>query len=94
MADTDQEAQWRKGFEKIGPDMLWLQLVDTRIVSDTRYIRCAQAWILEKEAEKATIETKRFQKVLRWAIIASVAGVLAAIAAWVAAWPIIKAWLS
>jgi hypothetical protein len=28
MADTEQEAQWRKAFEMIGPETLRLQLVD------------------------------------------------------------------
>jgi hypothetical protein len=93
MADTDQEAKWRKGFEMVGPDTLRLQLATVLSSQSTEYKRCAEKWILEKDAEAAAVDRERFQKVLRWAIIAAAASVLAAIAAWVAAWPIMKEWL-
>jgi hypothetical protein len=93
MADTEQEAQWRKAFEKIGPDTLRLKLATTDVTLPTEYIRCAEAWILEKDAEKTALESERYHKLSRWAITAGIAGILAAIAAWVAAWPIMKEWL-
>jgi hypothetical protein len=56
------------------------------------YTRDAEQWLREKEAEAIAVEQERFRKVLAWAIIAAVMGILATIASWIAAWPIIKGW--
>jgi hypothetical protein len=50
-------------------------------------------WLREKDAEATAIEQRRFRKVLAWAITAGVMGILATIASWIAAWPVIKEWI-
>ena len=92
MADTEQEAQWCKAFEMIGPETLRLRLEHRRNEYHGEYGRAAEVWLLEKDAEATALDRKRFRKILGWAITAGVAGILGAIAAWVAAWPIMKEW--
>jgi hypothetical protein len=93
MADTEQEAKWRKEFEMVGPDTLRFHLVATPASFPTELKRCAEAWILEKEAEKAAIETKRFRKILGWTIAGTLAAFVAALAAIVSAWPQVATWI-
>ena len=81
MADSDQETQWRKEFEMVGPDTLRFNLAATPASFPTELKRCAEAWILEKEAEKAAIETKRFRKILGWTIAGTLAAFVAALTA-------------
>jgi len=50
-------------------------------------------WLFEKAAEAAAVDRKRFQTIRRWAMIGGVAAVVAAIAALIAAWPVIKEWI-
>ena len=73
----------------IGPEQL-SSIAETNFHQITRE---AQIWLREKAAEVAVIERKRFQTILIWAINAGIAGVLAAIAAWIAAWPVVKEWI-
>jgi hypothetical protein len=89
----DERQNWRKAFAMIGPEQLRLRLEFRRGELPPEYAREAEIWLLEKDAEKAATEQKRFRKVLRWAIIAGVAGILAAIPAWIAAWPVVKEWI-
>lgn len=89
---SSEHQNWRKAFEKIGPAQLRLRLEHRRTEFSPEYAREAEAWLLERDAEAAATELLRFRKILRWAIIAGVAGVLAAIPAWIAAWPVIREW--
>jgi hypothetical protein len=50
-------------------------------------------WIGEQETAAQRVEDRRFQIIRRWTIAAAVAGIVAAIGALVAAWPVIKEWL-
>ena len=86
---TDE--RWRKGFEMTGPETLRLQL--SRNEFSGEYRQEAIKWLLEKDAEAAAIDRKRFQIISRWAIIGGVAAVVAAIAGLIAAWPVIKEWI-
>jgi hypothetical protein len=87
-----ERQSWRKAFEMIGPAQLRLRLEHRRTELAPHYAR-AEIWLLEKDAEAAAAERKRFQTIRRWTVIAAVASVLAAIAAWIAAWPVIKEWI-
>jgi hypothetical protein len=92
MSDAD-ERHWRKAFEATGPAQLRLRLEHRRAEFPDEYAREAEAWLLEKDAENAATELKRFRIIRRWTVIAGVAGVLAAIASLIGAWPVIKGWL-
>jgi hypothetical protein len=50
-------------------------------------------WLSERDAKAASIERHRYQVIRLWTIFAAVTGSLAAIAAWLAAWPVIKEWM-
>ncbi len=89
---ADERQSWRKAFEMIGPEQLRLRLEHRRNEFAPDYAREAEIWLLEKGAEAAAIERQRFQTIRTWAMIAGIAGVLAAVAAWIAAWPVIKEW--
>jgi len=52
-----------------------------------------QQWLIQEDAKAAAIEYGRFRTIRFWAVVGGVTGALAAIAAWIAAWPIIKSWL-
>jgi len=90
---ADERQSWRRAFEMIGPAQLRLRLEHRRNEYAPDYAREAELWLLEKDAEAAAVERKRYNTILRWAIIAGIAGVVAAIAAWIAAWPVIKDWI-
>jgi hypothetical protein len=77
----------------IGPEQLRLRLEHRRTEIPDDYAREAERWLLEKAAETAAIHRKRFQTIRCWAVVGGVSGVLAAIAAWIAAWPVIKEWI-
>jgi hypothetical protein len=91
---TDERQNWRKAFEVIGPSQLRLRLEHRRTELPNEYAREAEIWLLEKDAEAAALEAYRFRKLLRWTIVAGVAGVLAALAACIAAWPVIREWFN
>jgi hypothetical protein len=93
----DERQSRRKGFEAIGPQQLRLRLrlrlEHRRGEYDGEVGREAEQWLLEQDAKAAAVERKRFQTLRCWAIVAGVTGTLAGVAAWIAAWPIIKGWL-
>lgn len=89
----DERQSWRKAFELIGPQTLRLRLEHRRGEYDGDYGREAERWLQEQDAKATAVESKRFQTLRRWAIVAGVTGTLAAVAAWIVAWPIIKGWL-
>ena len=86
---TDEKKNWRKAFEMVGPDTLRLKLATSNVTLATEYIRCAEKWILEKEAEKAAVESKGFHKILGWTIAGTLAAIIAAVAAIISAWPVV-----
>ena len=89
---ANERENWRKAFEKIGPEQLRLRLEHRRNEYADEYGREAELWLLEKDAETARIEHRRFRTIRFWAIIGGIASVTAAIAAWIAAWPVIIGW--
>jgi uncharacterized membrane protein YdbT with pleckstrin-like domain len=91
MTDKDELERWRKAFEKTGPETLRLQL--GRSDHTGEYRQEAIKWLLEQDARAATIERERFQTMRRWTIIGVVVAGIAAIAALIAAWPVIKDWI-
>jgi hypothetical protein len=80
---TDERQSWRKAFEMIGPAQLRLRLEHRRLEMRPDYAREAEVWLLEKDAEAAAVERKRYETIRSWAIIAGIADVLAAIAGWI-----------
>jgi hypothetical protein len=93
MPTPDERKKWREAFELTGPELLRLQMETRRNEFGADYTREAELWLLEKDAQAAAIESKRFQTIRRWSIIGGVAAVVAAIAGLIAAWPVIKEWL-
>jgi hypothetical protein len=91
-SQTDQRQNWRKAFEMIGSKTLRLRMETRRSEYAGDYGREAELWLLEQDAKAAALETKRFRTIRLWAIIAGVTGALAAIAAWIGAWPAIIGW--
>jgi hypothetical protein len=89
---TDERQNWRKAFEMLGPKTLRLRLESRRNEYAGDYGREAEVWLLEKAAEAAAIDQKRFQIVRCWSIIGGVAAVVAAIAGLIAAWPVTQSW--
>jgi hypothetical protein len=83
---TSEPANWHKAFETIGSACVRLQLETRRNEYPAEYTKEAYAWLREKEAEAAE------RSLLRWAIVAGAAAILGAIAAWIAAFPVIKEW--
>ena len=90
---TDERANWRKAFEMIGPAQLRLRLEHRRSEFAPDYAREAETWLLEQDAEATATERKRFQTIRCWTVVAGIASILAAIAAWITAWPIVKVWI-
>lgn len=91
---ADERQSWRRAFEMLGPEQLRLRLEFRRGEYSGEYGREAEKWLLEMDAKAATIELERFKTIRLWAIIAGVAGVAATIIALIAAWPVIKGWVS
>jgi hypothetical protein len=89
---TDQRQNWRKAFTMIGPKTLRLRMETRRGEYGGDYGREAELWLLEQDEKAIALEAKRYRTIRLWAIIAGTVGALAAIAAWIAAWPIIIAW--
>jgi len=90
---TDERQNRRKAFEQIGAEQLSLRLEHRRNEYPDEYAREAERWIVEQRTKSAEIEHGRFRTIRFWAIIAGVTGALAAIAAWIAAWPVIEGWI-
>jgi hypothetical protein len=93
MPTPDERKKWREAFEWTGPKLLRLRLETRRNEFPADYTREAEQWLREKDAEAIAVEQKRFRKILVWAITAGVMGILATIASWIAAWPVIKEWI-
>jgi hypothetical protein len=91
MTDANELESWRKAFEKTGPETLRLQLGRNDYAGE--YRQEAIKWLLEQDAKAAAIERERFQTMRRWTIIGVVVAAIAAIAALIAAWPVIKEWI-
>jgi hypothetical protein len=89
MTPSEQES-WRKAFEMIGPDQLRLRLEFRRNEFSPQYARAAELWILEQEEEKAALEAGRYRKVLWWTIAGFAVALIAALAAVVSAWPVVR----
>jgi hypothetical protein len=89
---TSERESWRRAFEMIGPEQLRLRLEFRRSEYSGEYGQEAERWLSEKAAEAARIERERFAVIRSWAIIAGVAGIAAAIAGGIAAWPVFKGW--
>jgi hypothetical protein len=87
-----ERANWRKAFEKIGPETLRLRLEHRRAEYAGEYAREAEIWLLEKDAERAAVELRRFKTIRVWTIVAGVGGGIAAIAGLIAACPVIREW--
>jgi hypothetical protein len=92
-ADDQQRQNWREAFEKIGREQLRLRLEHRRGEYDGEYGREAERWLFEQDAKVAAVERKRFRTIRRWTVLAGITGTLAAIAAWISAWPILKQWI-
>jgi hypothetical protein len=88
----NEHLSWRKAFEAIGPDTLRLRLEHRRAEFSNEYAREAEVWLLEKDAEKAAVELRRFKIIRLWTIVAGVAGGVAAIAGVIAAFPVVRDW--
>jgi hypothetical protein len=82
---TRERESWRKAFAMIGPETLRLRLETRRGEYTGEYAREAEKWLLEKDAEAAAMDRRRFSTIRFWTIIAAVAGVIAAVAAIIAA---------
>lgn len=89
----DERQNWRKAFEMIGPAQLRLRLEHRRNEFAPDYAREAEVWLLEKDAQAAAIELRRFRTLQRWSVVAGIAGIVAAAAALIAAWPVIRDWM-
>jgi hypothetical protein len=89
----DERQSWRKASEMIGPAQLRLRLEHRRAEFSNDCAREAEIWLLENDTESTAIELERFKVIRLWAIIAGVAGSIAAIAGLIAAWPVIKEWI-
>ncbi|MGA3064661.1 MAG: hypothetical protein ABSD90_15820 [Methylocystis sp.] len=74
----------------IGPDQLRLRIEIRRAEISDQYARAAEAWIMEQEAKKAALEAGRYRKVLGWTIAGFVVALIAAFAAMVSAWPVLR----
>ena len=92
---TEERQNIRDYFETIGSQKLRLLLEHYPNALPTEYVGDAVAWLLEKEAEAAfAIERGRCSRILTWTtIVVAAVGAVEAVAAWIAAWPVITAWI-
>jgi hypothetical protein len=88
-----EKQNWRRAFEMIGPETLRLRLEHRRNEYANEYGREAELWLLEQDAKAAALEHDRFRTIRFWAIVGGVTGAVAAVAACIAAWPVVKEWL-
>jgi hypothetical protein len=75
---TDEERSWRNAFQKIGPELLRMQLPQLGFSEPSA--KCAVRWLLEQEAASDLRETMRFETIKRWNVAAAIAGIVAAFA--------------
>jgi len=74
----NEQANWRRAFEMIGPDTLRLRLEMRRGEYSGEYGRAAEKWLLEKKAEADRADAERFNTIRSWTITAAIAGAVAA----------------
>jgi hypothetical protein len=86
---SENEANWRRGFEMVGPETLRAQLATVLSNQSVEFKRCAEKWILEKDEEKTANEARLSRKILGWTIAGAIAAFVAAAAAIVSAWPVV-----
>jgi hypothetical protein len=93
----------RKRFEGIGLDQIKRELAvgNAYYLSDEQTRAAAEEWATEQEVREqdrigrlATVEAERFQSSRRWTIANFFVAIIAAIAAVIAAWPVLKGWLN
>jgi hypothetical protein len=85
--------KYRQEFERLTPDSLRLRMETRAAQFSGEYARAAEDWLLEQQANADAIEAARFRSIRKWTILAAVAGTVAAVAAGIAAGPIVKGWL-
>jgi hypothetical protein len=90
VATDTERASWRKAFDMVGPATMRLRLEHRRNEFAPDYAREAELWLLEQDAEVLSVETRRFNTIRFWTIVAAVAGIIAAIGSIIAAWPVLK----
>jgi phage terminase Nu1 subunit (DNA packaging protein) len=93
----------RKLFQDIGLDVVRREVAGGEfkyIPNDDESREEARQWIAEEETklareklEAAELETSRFETTLRWTKAGVIVAIIAAIAAVIAAWPVIKEWI-
>jgi hypothetical protein len=92
---SEQECRWLEEMERLGPENVRLRFAHRMAVTDVSpYPEAAfvQAWLQKKQAQAERLQTGRFQSVRRWTIAAAIAGIIAAIGAIIAAWPVLFPW--
>jgi hypothetical protein len=89
MTPTEEE-NWRKEFERIGPDQLRLRLESRRLELPDQYARAAEAFILREDAKKEALEASRYRQILGWTIAGFFVALVAAVAAVVSAMPAVR----
>jgi hypothetical protein len=95
-SDPTMAERWRRTLEDMGVHVVRARFVQSpggsgAIIGGlgTEHITkgYVEQWLREKEAAIQKVEAHRYRRVLAWTI-------LAAVAAWIAAWPVLKeAWL-
>jgi hypothetical protein len=90
---ANERPDYRKGFEALGREQLRLRIEHRPNEYAGEIGREAERWLHEQDAKAAAIEHSRFRTIRFWAVIGGVTGALAAIAAWIAAWPVIAGWI-
>lgn len=88
-----EHEKYRQEFERLTPDHLRLRMETRAPTFAGEYARAAEEWLLEQQAKADAIEAAHFRSIRKWTILAAVAGTVAAVAAGIAAWPIVKGWL-
>lgn len=73
-----QETDWRKAFEILGPETLRLRLKSRPTEFSPYYARAAQIWLLEQQANKKALEAQRNGKILVGTIVGTVVAMFAA----------------
>jgi hypothetical protein len=76
--------------KKFGPKTLRPRVEHRWNEFNPEYARDAELWLLDKDVEARLAETRRFNTIRFWTIVAAVAGIVAAIGNAIAAWPVLK----
>ena len=98
-SDPAMAERWRRTLERMGVPIVRARFVQSSGGSGAvigglgaEHITkgYVEKWLREQEAAIDREETRRYRRVLTWTVVAAAAGVLAALASMIAAWPIIK----